>query len=765
MTTGLDPLTRVTGRGREIDVADFGAIGDGVADDTVALQAAFDSLQHGVTLRLQLRAIYLHTGLTIDRKFQVTIIGNDSQDGYIDNGTGPRFVYIGTDGGDAITISNCYACTFRGFASLGALTNTTPGTTGATRNIHLTMAASGYPPISSQNIFQTLFIPSIGTRADYVGVDIDNPSGTNNEFHQFINCKLYGGMQAFPNQTGIGIRLGHTNAKHIILQGTTFGSFAEAIKSAAGSFRSYYCTFDANYAIVGAGSVSDGALILGADGEGNTQIVAGLQGTGTVVFELLYSRFDNLRGGQVASGSASDSPVLDTGTGLSLIVDGCNFGGLGIFTSDFIFDTSTQASVFWGRNFVFNENDSAKPIFLTALLTGLSTFRKIWGTPQGSDGLVVGGDSMLQNSFQGMMSTAMLRALIGVQLDDDAVGPGLRVSAKDSISIDQGQIEIAGLARPMRPDVSYVGANDSGLSLIISVLARDALGNRTIPSVLNQGVQGNTTLSGSNYIHVTWPKVPGVTDYLLLQFSGGTWRTIATVTPSGTNVEAYDIIANPAGAFSYVIPTFNEAGSNKFRGRVVLPNELVFTANDTTPSVAKANDFVTANSSGTSITTFDDGVVGQLIRIRINDANTTLVNGSGLLNRSGANIAAVNGLIYTYVRQGSSWYQLGAGATNPVVGVGSGYKIARGVASITGTGDVVTGLATVVSVQVTAQDDLDGDSLSGVSATIGNQSGAPAAGSITIKTWKVTTGGAAGNPTMIAASAAKNVNWFAIGTG
>lgn len=101
--------------------------------------------------------------------------------------------------------------------------------------------------------------------------------------------------------------------------------------------------------------------------------------------------------------------------------------------------------------------------------------------------------------------------------------------------------------------------------------------------------------------------------------------------------------------------------------------------------------------------------------------------------------------------------------TNPVVGAGASYKVARGVGAITGSGDVVTGLTTVVSVTVTPQDDLDGDTLAGCSATIGNQAGAPAAGSVTIKCWKVTTGGAAGNPTMIAATAAKNVNWIAVG--
>lgn len=98
-----------------------------------------------------------------------------------------------------------------------------------------------------------------------------------------------------------------------------------------------------------------------------------------------------------------------------------------------------------------------------------------------------------------------------------------------------------------------------------------------------------------------------------------------------------------------------------------------------------------------------------------------------------------------------------------ILGAGNNYKLARGVSAVTGTATVATGLTTVVAVVATAQDDLDGDALAGVSATIGDQAGTPAAGSVILKCWKVTTGGAAGNPTLIAATAAKNVNWIAIG--
>lgn len=95
-------------------------------------------------------------------------------------------------------------------------------------------------------------------------------------------------------------------------------------------------------------------------------------------------------------------------------------------------------------------------------------------------------------------------------------------------------------------------------------------------------------------------------------------------------------------------------------------------------------------------------------------------------------------------------------------GVAAGYKIARGVATITADSqDVVTGLTTVVSVNAT----LAGDPVathSQCSASIGDQNGAPAAGSIRIKSWKPTS---TSNPILVAATTPwVTVNWVAIGT-
>lgn len=96
------------------------------------------------------------------------------------------------------------------------------------------------------------------------------------------------------------------------------------------------------------------------------------------------------------------------------------------------------------------------------------------------------------------------------------------------------------------------------------------------------------------------------------------------------------------------------------------------------------------------------------------------------------------------------------------VGIAAGYKFARGqLTTVTAADTVVTGLSTVVAVVACLESDPVDDPFM-CSAQIGDQAGAPAAGSIVIKTWK-NTGGT--DPTPAAATTfSKKVNWIAIGT-
>lgn len=104
----------------------------------------------------------------------------------------------------------------------------------------------------------------------------------------------------------------------------------------------------------------------------------------------------------------------------------------------------------------------------------------------------------------------------------------------------------------------------------------------------------------------------------------------------------------------------------------------------------------------------------------------------------------------------------GAALNALVAGVAGGYKVARGQHTTVAASDTVaTGLATVVMAVAVLDSDPTLNPLF-VTASIGDQAGAPAAGSILIKGWKPT---AANDATPIAATTfAKKVNWIAIGT-
>lgn len=104
----------------------------------------------------------------------------------------------------------------------------------------------------------------------------------------------------------------------------------------------------------------------------------------------------------------------------------------------------------------------------------------------------------------------------------------------------------------------------------------------------------------------------------------------------------------------------------------------------------------------------------------------------------------------------------GISLENALVGVGSGYKIARGTITPTsGSHTVVTGLDTVVAAVASLKGAPTLTCLV-VAADIGDQDGAPAAGSILIKTYKPTS---SSDVTPVAATTPWSaVDWIAVGT-
>lgn len=74
-----------------------------------------------------------------------------------------------------------------------------------------------------------------------------------------------------------------------------------------------------------------------------------------------------------------------------------------------------------------------------------------------------------------------------------------------------------------------------------------------------------------------------------------------------------------------------------------------FGVGDTSPAVDRSTVFATANTAATSIIRFDDGVVGHRFSVVFQDANTTLVNGTLLRLKGGANKTYAVGDTATFI--------------------------------------------------------------------------------------------------------------------
>lgn len=325
----------------------WGAVGDNSTDDTAALNAAFVAWPNSTTMHLCPRKTYRNTGVTIDHKAGVTLLGIDSQDGYDATVTSPRFTYVGTNGGTHLTLNNCYSSTFRGFQVYGA---PSLGATGAAKNVLLNMTVGGVPPISSQDVFQSLFVVANNTRSDYIGLDIDNAGAVNNEFHGIRDCKFIGGQQAFPNQTGKGVSLGHSNVKQIRIERTTFSELAVGIFGVGNpSFRGYSNSFSA-CGILYSGAFGDSVQIVGDDSESCTQIWDATNMAASTPVTITGGRYETLRGGQTATGDTSTAPIISVRS-TRLVVIGNRFEPFSAFNSNFIIDASTGGStVLWKQN-------------------------------------------------------------------------------------------------------------------------------------------------------------------------------------------------------------------------------------------------------------------------------------------------------------------------------------------------------------------------------------------------------------------------------
>jgi hypothetical protein len=180
------------------------------------------------------------------------------------------------------------------------------------------------------------------------------------------------------------------------------------------------------------------------------------------------------------------------------------------------------------------------------------------------------------------------------------------------------------------------------------------LGTSSVPNYLNElltneGATGNVTHS----IDDTTTRLPGVRikarckETQLFSLNPGTGWTIGGRSALRTRKDGAEVTVESDGVSNWRIV---EGGDGWFG------DEIDFSANDATPSVAAGTVFRTANTLATTITAFDDATRGKEIIVFIGDANTTIdFTGTTLKGNGGADWSPSSGDFLRGIFDGTNW--------------------------------------------------------------------------------------------------------------
>jgi hypothetical protein len=192
----------------------------------------------------------------------------------------------------------------------------------------------------------------------------------------------------------------------------------------------------------------------------------------------------------------------------------------------------------------------------------------------------------------------------------------------------------------------------------------------------NQGVNfsnGSIVINGNNFAPVAGV-ISFDTNLGDLNFSNvcfvDTWDKIASkkfivVTNYGGMAKVnlsqciFDTALTYENLFSHLLWTQGDLAITRggAYSRYIINPSSGFADGDATPSVKFVNFWYTMNTTPTTITTFHDGYTGQVIRVQILDAFTTIdFTGTNLKGNAGVDWTPANGDWMDCIFDGTNWY-------------------------------------------------------------------------------------------------------------
>lgn len=219
----------------------------------------------------------------------------------------------------------------------------------------------------------------------------------------------------------------------------------------------------------------------------------------------------------------------------------------------------------------------------------------------------------------------------------------------NSLNDGFGSVTVTNLKSEARVNTAYANAEHQTNAIVVTSC-------NDLPITINGATHTSSIPDGEVY------KKPGS---LVLVNTGGTpprvrWSGVAIrvrETDTGTDPNIISGTISPVVSIGTYLQTEGVFNSElRLFNTSLLLSRGNIADGDTTPSVAKHNILLTANTQPTTITDFDSGVDGQFIIVTFGDANTTLTDGGNLL-LAGEFTPDANDTI-TLLKVASGWREL-----------------------------------------------------------------------------------------------------------